>query len=302
MTGTSFRSPEKCTSELKARVYRFTRGQPLGFYSSWPVFTLTHHVLVWLAAYEVYPGKRFHDYAILGDDLVIADKEVALAYRNTMDRAMGVISIEKSLISSNGVCEFAKRFIVNNHRSDRADLSPTSLACLRACSGFVASFVFKTLGVYFYNSFRIRGGGYRVFSRLRGPADVKAFSRLSRRWKRHWLTLYAPSGIQPLPLPLWLAFPDLGILDCYVYGSVRWFILERVKPREIDEESINELNLFWEPNDKGLMLERLLKSFLQLHFHYYHWYASRFMDPFCSLDDLQTNKKKDLDFWTADSH
>ena len=197
----------------------------MGFYSSWPVFTLTHHVLVWLSAYEVYPRKRFKDYAILGHDLVIADKAVALAYKNTMDKAMAVISVEKSLTSPNGVCEFAKRFIVNNHTRDRADLSPVSLSCLRSCSGFVASFVFKTVGVDYRNSFRLRGGGYRVFSKLREPTDIKVFSRLSRRWKRHWLTLYAPSGIQPLPLKLWLSFPDKGILNCYEEGLVRWFIL-----------------------------------------------------------------------------
>lgn len=106
---------------------------------------------------------------------------------------------------------------------------------------------------------------------------------LSRRWKRHWLTLYAPSGIQPLPISLWLAFPDKGIINCYEFGAVRWFILGKVKPREIDEESINELNLFWEPHDKGLMLERLLKSFLRLHLNYYLWYAKRFMDFSYSL-------------------
>ncbi|KAL6959005.1 hypothetical protein U1Q18_050036 [Sarracenia purpurea var. burkii] len=44
-----FRSPDKVSPKVRARVYRFTRGQPLGYYSSWPVFTLTHHMLVWLA-------------------------------------------------------------------------------------------------------------------------------------------------------------------------------------------------------------------------------------------------------------
>ncbi|CAK9183564.1 unnamed protein product [Ilex paraguariensis] len=45
---------------------------------------------VWLAAYEVYPGQRFEDYAILGDDIVIADKKVALEYQRIMEEAQGL--------------------------------------------------------------------------------------------------------------------------------------------------------------------------------------------------------------------
>ena len=45
----------------------FTKGQPLGFFSSWPLFTLTHHMLVWIAAERVYGTTKLCDYAILGD-------------------------------------------------------------------------------------------------------------------------------------------------------------------------------------------------------------------------------------------
>ncbi|KAL0386660.1 UNVERIFIED_CONTAM: hypothetical protein Slati_4553300 [Sesamum latifolium] len=51
MNQVAFRSPEKTGSPVRARVSRFTRGQPLGYLSSWPSFTLTHHMVVWLAAY-----------------------------------------------------------------------------------------------------------------------------------------------------------------------------------------------------------------------------------------------------------
>ena len=37
-----------------ASVVTFTKGQPLGFYSSCPLFTLTHHMLVWIAACLLY--------------------------------------------------------------------------------------------------------------------------------------------------------------------------------------------------------------------------------------------------------
>lgn len=50
-------------------------------------------MVVWLAATRVYPCQTFLDYALLGDDIVIADKHVALAY----ERIMGWISIRPSL-------------------------------------------------------------------------------------------------------------------------------------------------------------------------------------------------------------
>jgi len=50
-----------------ASVVTFTKGQPLGFYSSCPLFTLTHHMLVWIAAERVYGTTKLCDYAILGD-------------------------------------------------------------------------------------------------------------------------------------------------------------------------------------------------------------------------------------------
>lgn len=60
--------------------FRFTKGQLLGFYGSWPVFTLTHHMLVWYAAWRIRPGVKFLYYALLGDDNVIADPVVAKSY------------------------------------------------------------------------------------------------------------------------------------------------------------------------------------------------------------------------------
>ncbi|KAH0445471.1 hypothetical protein IEQ34_025428 [Dendrobium chrysotoxum] len=51
MTATGFRTPDRIRgrkrSNLRGRFDRFTKGQPLGYYSSWPAFTLTHHMLVW---------------------------------------------------------------------------------------------------------------------------------------------------------------------------------------------------------------------------------------------------------------
>lgn len=162
MTYTGFRSPEPIHHhKQRAMVFRFTKGQPLGYYSSWPVFTLTHHMLVWWAAWQVYPGRRFWDYAILGDDIVIADEKVAAEYARIMDECEVTISKEKSLISHTGAMEFAKRFITD---FGELDLSPISLKVLRALPYSIASTVFRDLGVSMQVSYRLRGGSYRVFS------------------------------------------------------------------------------------------------------------------------------------------
>lgn len=221
---------------------------------------------MWYAAYDVYPGRRFKDYAILGDDIVIADPKVAERYREIMEEVGGIISVDKSLISHNGACEFAKRFIVDNHR-DRTDCSPVSVACLLLAFSSVSISAIVSLGCPFMSSFRLRGGGYRVLSKVRRREPAKVFSRLSLRWKRHWLSLFTPSGLSPLPLDLWLAFPEKAVLSCYEVGKVREFLLEVVKPRDLDEESFSILDHFWE-DDVHLMEERLISSVVRSHLRY----------------------------------
>lgn len=73
----------------------FVAGQPLGYYSSWPLFALSHHVLVWWCAEKVYPGTVFNKYAVLGDDVIIADEAVAQEYRNKVTQLGVKISEQK---------------------------------------------------------------------------------------------------------------------------------------------------------------------------------------------------------------
>jgi hypothetical protein len=103
-------------------------GQPMGAYTSWAVFALTHHFLVQYAAYKAY-GKFqwFEFYALLGDDVVLANASVAREYLLLL-QAIGVeVGLAKSLISRNGTFEFAKR----TYRS-RVDVSGISLKMLGA--------------------------------------------------------------------------------------------------------------------------------------------------------------------------
>lgn len=71
----------------------FIAGQPLGYYASWPLFSLSHHILVWYAAEQVHPGVKFTAYAILG----IADTDVAMVYAQCLEK-LGVDISKKYII------------------------------------------------------------------------------------------------------------------------------------------------------------------------------------------------------------
>jgi hypothetical protein len=72
--------------------------------------------------------SNFQDYLILGDDIVIANKEVAESYIKTIESIGISISIPKSVISNDthfGV-EFASRYII----AEGVDISPLSIGHL----------------------------------------------------------------------------------------------------------------------------------------------------------------------------
>jgi hypothetical protein len=88
---------------------KYKVGQPIGAYSSWAMLALTHHALVQFSAQSAGYTEWFCKYAILGDDIVIADDAVAKAYLSLL-KALGVkVGLAKSLISSDRTLEFAKR-------------------------------------------------------------------------------------------------------------------------------------------------------------------------------------------------
>jgi hypothetical protein len=99
--------------------YYYSVGQPMGALSSWAMLSMTHHLMVQVAARRVGWTTFFDDYAILGDDLVIGHPDVASSYL-IIAKDLGVeINQNKSLISTIGVAEFAKRLIYSG-----TDLSP----------------------------------------------------------------------------------------------------------------------------------------------------------------------------------
>lgn len=108
----------------------FVAGQPLGYLGSWPLFALSHHLVVMDAAEQAYPGRYFDQYAVLGDDVVITDDKVTQIDLQSMSELQVDISLQKSLVSHTGCGEFAKRFRVGGLE---IDLSPVTVNSLTNC-------------------------------------------------------------------------------------------------------------------------------------------------------------------------
>nr|UPW42138.1 MAG: putative RNA dependent RNA polymerase [Xinjiang mito-like virus 46] len=88
-------------------------GQPMGAYSSFAMLALTNHLIMHCAHLRTFGNYLVQNqglYAILGDDVVIADNKLALSYKVLMDNYLGVVinpikGFEGKLI------EFAKNWI-----------------------------------------------------------------------------------------------------------------------------------------------------------------------------------------------
>lgn len=96
--------------DYKDLALSYTRGNPMGAYSSWSAFALAHHYLVYLACKQAGINWKRCPYMMLGDDIVIADDKVAHAYVCILQRFDIPFSKEKSHTSPY-LFEFAKRFV-----------------------------------------------------------------------------------------------------------------------------------------------------------------------------------------------
>nr|WIR83945.1 MAG: RNA-dependent RNA polymerase [Ulva mito-like virus 2] len=96
----------------------FAVGQPMGCYSSWPAFTLSHHYIIRYSFKSVGADFR-NNYYIIGDDVVIFHKSAADAYKKLIF-SLGVdiselksVLPERALVDNAFAAEFAKRLFLN---------------------------------------------------------------------------------------------------------------------------------------------------------------------------------------------
>jgi len=178
--------------EPKSYFVKYGCGQPMGAYSSWNSLALTHHLVVQFCAYKagVVPfGTWFTDYAVCGDDIVIANAAVAKEYLRVM-KVLGIgIGLHKSLISPAGSCmEFCKKTFWRGK-----DISPIRVTELQAAFSQPAGakeFMKKyqlSLAVFI----KVAGYKYGVLGKLGGH-----FNSLNSKVKLIILTLNVPTTVE----------------------------------------------------------------------------------------------------------
>ena len=91
--------------------------------------------MVWLAAELSGIKGCFREYAVLGDDVVIAHLQVAQSYEKLLGMMGLSISKENSGISHYGALEFAKKFWVKSVQEDLSPVSMRSLLTVRSTLG-----------------------------------------------------------------------------------------------------------------------------------------------------------------------
>jgi hypothetical protein len=94
--------------ESDGKMYKYEAGNPMGAYSSWASFTLAHHFVVFQCCQKLGIRWKEANYVILGDDIVIADDNIAREYLTLMERYGVSVSKEKTHVSDH-TYEFAKR-------------------------------------------------------------------------------------------------------------------------------------------------------------------------------------------------
>jgi len=259
---------------ITKRMYEiaFLCGQPLGYYGSWSLFSLSHHYIVWLAAKKAYPhlNRPFKDYALLGDDILITDKQVALQYRKLLDRLGVTISDAKSIVSDTGAVEFAKKFWV---KSMQIDLSPISLRLLLSCRTTLGLCTVSNkypIGISVLQ--RLGGAGFRVRSRL--------YSTQSKRWERLKAAAQKPNRSHPLPLEYWIGRGKP--LNPYLKGKIVDFLRKELKPKEIrlfPEEMVFD-------KERDILEHTVIHNWVKMWLKWCSWYYTVALSEDVSLDQL----------------
>ncbi|KAI5664222.1 hypothetical protein M9H77_23545 [Catharanthus roseus] len=202
-----------------------------------------------LVAEQVYPGVKFTDYEILGDDLVIFDRAAIEKYMELFKTKLQIgISVSKSIF---GVLEFTKRF-----REGDIDMSPFSIKRILAA--------YQPLGWFCASSRPI----------------------LSRRHGRHALRyeIFLLYGRLQYELLLARVFRRWIILEVFigVIQYLRDFMVPKdivLPPNEVfpyeGMRDFNEYSLYYSWMDQYLI--------------YLKWYCQVVLDPCVTIDQITSD-------------
>jgi len=208
----------------------YQTGQPMGALSSWAMLALVHHAIVQWAALRagvITAGKQWYGgYAILGDDVVIVGKTVALEYSRLMKALDVGIGDHKSLVSKSGMAlEFAKRTF-----RDGVDVSMVPFAEFVMGRLNLAGLMelVRKYSLSLGQMLSVLGYGYRA----KANASKRLFG-MPKRLRNYCLTYYGPCGPGYNGLKSWL--PKKSITSIYgtegarVPGLVTLFFEQEVK-------------------------------------------------------------------------
>jgi hypothetical protein len=98
----------------KDTTIRWTTGQPLGLYPSFPAFAITHGLLL----YYLNDFRHNDAFFVLGDDVVILDQELHTKYRISLDLLGCPISAEKTF-QSDKLVEFAGKIFLFDRKMNQ---------------------------------------------------------------------------------------------------------------------------------------------------------------------------------------
>lgn len=185
---------------LGKRSVKYAVGQPMGAYSSWAMLALTHHFLIQWASELAGMKGWFKDYAILGDDLVIANDKVAAKYL-CICRWIGLgIGISKSLVAP-GAAEFAKRFYLKGSLWSPTPwkLFGVTMSSMNGALGMLQWMKACGIKSTLSNALLAVGVGMKNSSRISGRWEV-----LPRRLQALLVVLTHPSANTPYSRSNWI--------------------------------------------------------------------------------------------------
>lgn len=244
----------------------YSVGQPMGAYSSWAMLALTHHVIVMCAS--IRAGKfNFQDYAVLGDDIVIADDSVAQEYLAIMS-ALGVsINLSKSL-QSDLFCEFAKKWI-GPKGVELSPIGPGLLLRLTRNKFFLAALLAEMFKLKLINSFA------EVLDCIHSlPPDFR-----SQQWNALWaafgLKSFLNSGMSRTEIGRYLSTivwcfsaqgDDPTILRYNIWNALLQDKLDTTRNaiKSLDASVVYFLNNFWKMHTSKGWPNRLLEACLKM--------------------------------------
>lgn len=210
--------------------FYYAVGQPMGALSSWAMLALTHHFIVQWAAWLVARRENgkpgwFTLYAVLGDDIVIADEAVAKEYLRLMDLLGVEINQSKSLVSNRGTMEFAKRFFI----PEDASLVPfKELMVATRNAGVMAEFG-KKYNLSIPDYLHLLGFGYKVKGNLHAPMH-----KLNLRVRKLLIYILSPFVSREYTVQRWFSVLSLvketeqGHWD-RVYQGFRDYSIQRIE-------------------------------------------------------------------------